>query len=135
MFSAFQHSGFQNNAYQIKSGGTVPNNWMGGPIDNYYYDRIKQYRRDQAEQQRLDDLERQKLEAQEALEAKEAEIAALEAQRLQDLADQQMQAQLLALFLEAKALQEQQLRIEAAIMAFMRDEEDCMILLYSLPFM
>lgn len=84
--------------------------------------------------------EKQRLEAQQRenkteLETNEAEIQALEAKRLNDLADQVLQLELLDLFKQQQELLERQRHIEEMLLFWIREEDDLMAILYSLPFM
>lgn len=130
MFSAFQHSGYQNNSYQINSGKNVVEPWTGGgPIDGYY-ERIKRYR---ADQERLakelkESEDRLKLEKQAKAEADR--LAREQEETLISVKDQEIIAlQALADELELQRLEQLIIDLKAQIWMARLQEEDALILL------
>jgi len=134
MFSAFQPSAYQRNAYQINSGVAVDNTQGGGKKNNTNYSNSRWDSRHEWENDQLKRVKAEKEQAERDLQAKEVEIAALEKKRAKLLADQRMQAELMLMFIEAKRLEDERLRLELAIKRFMQDEEEVYILLMCLPF-
>jgi len=130
MFIAFQSNAYQRSGYQINGGVKSDVRPAGGKSNAASY----HLSRHEYEVKEFNRLQTERLEAQKALEAKELEIADLEKKRAKLLANQQMQSQLLLLFMEAKRLEDERLRLEELVARFMRDEEECYILLMCLPF-
>jgi len=102
----------------------------GGKAPGYKPVHVQRYEW-QMEQKALRD-QQDKLEKQR--EAKERQIEALEEKRKKDLADQKAQQKLIALMAEAYRIEQEEIAILARLRFLMQQEEDILILLYSLPF-
>lgn len=139
-FSAFQHSGFQRNAFQILGGVVIPTQQGGGgkPSKRKFKTEHNTYEVSKAaylkKQQELEALRAKKEAARLDAERNEARILELEAKRQSDLANTFLQKQLLKAIQKAEALRLLQGNIDHQIMMMQREEEDIYILLMCLPF-
>lgn len=133
MFSGFQANAYQSNAYQIISGQGNGIVYGGGG----YYDRVKHGRKTILERERLERerLEAKRLNLQAEIDAKEAQVAAIEVQRLDDLANQQLQLELMAALQILHDMEQERLALNVLIMQFMREDDDLLALMYCIPFM
>lgn len=74
-------------------------------------------------------------EARLAEAANKYKIEALEFERLKDLANASLQQQLRDLLLESLYLEAQRIRAEEMLTFYMREEDDILAILYSMPFL
>lgn len=130
MFSAFQSTAYQNNAFQIVGAGdaTLPPNGNGRReyVPTYY-----ELENNRKKLQKYKDAER---EAQIELLSIEYKIEDLELKRLRDLADEAMQLQLIGLLKEQQIFQQILRELQIQKEKLRRDEDDILILLMSMPF-
>jgi len=131
MFGGFQSSGFQS-GYQIVIAGNV------APIPAYNGNSIEEYKSSAHELARIaketafyaNKIQETKNE-QRAIEYK---LDDLEFRRLRDLADEQMQLELLMLLQEQQRLQLLLIQLQQKELMILRDEDDILTILMSLPF-
>jgi hypothetical protein len=125
MAGAFQKTAFQDNAFQI--GRDIVRG--GGGYYDGYWDRVKKALQDK-EQRRLE-LQRmeQKIAAeQEALRLKEEQFLREREMSAQEAREMALLEARIAQLIQMKAI------IEAQILTLMREEDELIIILYSMPF-
>lgn len=130
MFSGFQHSGYQNNAYQI-----VPlQQQVGGGGRTYNYDYANLYERTKAEYYERKRLEDKKAEIKAESEDKEKQISELELRRLRKLDDYRMQMELIALLKEQNYLLGELQSLERRLFFYRQQQNAILAILLSSPF-